>query len=57
MAVLTRINKQLSESGDFVATEGLAGPDQARLVRSETACQSLTASSLSPKSSSSAIGS
>jgi len=33
-AVLTRINKELSESGEFVATEGLAWPDQAKVVRS-----------------------
>lgn len=35
MAVLRNINKELSESGEFVATEGLAGPDQATLVRGE----------------------
>ncbi len=35
MAVLTRINKELRESGEFVANEGLAGPDQARVVRGE----------------------
>jgi hypothetical protein len=35
MAVLKSINKELSESGEFVVTEGLAGPDQARLVRGE----------------------
>jgi hypothetical protein len=34
-AVLTQINKELHESGEFVATEGLAGPDQARVVRGE----------------------
>jgi len=33
-AVLTRINKELSDSGEFVATEGLAWPEQAKLVRS-----------------------
>jgi len=27
------INKELSESGEFVATEGLAWPDQAKVVR------------------------
>lgn len=32
-AVLTGINKELSESGEFVATEGLAWPDQAKIVR------------------------
>ena len=35
MAVLTRINNELCESGEFVANEGLAGPDQARVVRGE----------------------
>ena len=35
MAVLKQIHKELSESGEFVATEGLAGPDQAKLVRGE----------------------
>ena len=33
MAVLKSINKELSESGEFVVTEGLAGPDQAIVVR------------------------
>ena len=32
-AVLQGINKELSESGEFVATEGLAWPDQAKVVR------------------------
>jgi hypothetical protein len=32
MAVLHGINKQLTESGEFIATEGLAWPDQAKLV-------------------------
>jgi hypothetical protein len=32
MAVLRNINKELIESGEFVATQGLAGPDQARIV-------------------------
>jgi hypothetical protein len=31
-AVLKDINKDLTESGEFVATEGLAWPDQARIV-------------------------
>ena len=35
MAILTRINKELSDSGEYVASEGLAGPDQAKLVRGE----------------------
>jgi len=34
MAVLRQINSDLTESGEFVATEGLAWPDQARVVRS-----------------------
>ncbi len=32
-AVLKGINEELSESGEFVATEGLAWPDQAKVVR------------------------
>ena len=32
-AVLQRINKELSESGEFVSTAGLGWPDQARVVR------------------------
>jgi hypothetical protein len=32
-AVLKGINKELSESGEFVATAGLGWPDQARVVR------------------------
>jgi hypothetical protein len=32
-AVLKSINKELSESGGFVATEGLAWPDQAKVVQ------------------------
>jgi hypothetical protein len=35
MAVLTRINKDLTESGEFVATQGLAGPGEAKVVRGE----------------------
>jgi hypothetical protein len=35
MAVLLRINKELSDSGEFVATEGLSGPDEARVVRGQ----------------------
>ena len=35
MAVLKQINKELNESGEFVATEGLVSPDQAKLVRGE----------------------
>jgi hypothetical protein len=33
MAVLVSINKELTESGEFVATQGLAGPDEAKVVR------------------------
>jgi hypothetical protein len=36
MAVLHRINKELSDSGEFVATQGLAGPEEAKVVRGET---------------------
>lgn len=32
-AFLARLNKELSESGEFVATQGLGLPDQARVVR------------------------
>jgi hypothetical protein len=32
-AFLKGLNKELSESGEFVATEGLGMPDQARVVR------------------------
>jgi hypothetical protein len=35
MAVLGSINKELTESGEFVATQGLAGPDEAKVVRGE----------------------
>ncbi len=35
MAVLKSINKELSESGEFVATQGLAGPLQAKVVRGQ----------------------
>jgi hypothetical protein len=35
MAVLQRINKELNDSGEFVATQGLAGPEEARIVRGE----------------------
>jgi hypothetical protein len=34
-AVIARINDELRESGEFVANEGLAGPDQAKVVRGE----------------------
>jgi len=32
-AFLNRFNKELSESGEFVANEGLAAPEQARIVK------------------------
>jgi hypothetical protein len=35
MAVLQRINKDLTESGEFVATQGLAEPKEAKVVRGE----------------------
>jgi hypothetical protein len=33
LAVLRAIGKDLTESGEFVATEGLAWPEQAKIVR------------------------
>ncbi|HVN03946.1 MAG TPA: YciI family protein [Bryobacteraceae bacterium] len=35
MAVLKAIVKELTESGEFVATQGLAAPHQAKVVRGE----------------------
>ena len=35
MAVLGRMSKELTESGEFVATQGLAGPAEAKIVRGE----------------------
>ena len=35
MAALLRINKELTESGEFVATQGLAQPAEAKVVRGE----------------------
>lgn len=35
MAILHRINKNLSDSGEFVATQGLAQPSEAKVVRGE----------------------
>ena len=32
-AFLRKLNKELTESGEFVATAPLAGPDQAKMVR------------------------
>src|SRR6202043_3106203 len=34
-AVLHRINKDLAESGEFVATQGLTQPNEAKVVRGE----------------------
>jgi hypothetical protein len=34
-AYLKGVNKELSESGEFVATEGLAPPEQAKVVRAD----------------------
>jgi hypothetical protein len=33
MAVLASLNRELMESGEFVATQGLAAPQEAKLVR------------------------
>ena len=35
MAVLQSISKELTASGEFVATQGLAAPQEAKLVRGE----------------------
>jgi hypothetical protein len=35
MAVLQRINQDLTESGEFVATQGLVEPKEAKVVRGE----------------------
>jgi hypothetical protein len=35
MSVLVSLNKELTESGELVATQGLAGPDEAKVVRGE----------------------
>lgn len=35
MAVLRMINKELTESGEFVATQGLSEPSEAKVVRGE----------------------
>jgi hypothetical protein len=35
MAVLQRINHDLSESGEFIATQGLTEPKEAKVVRGE----------------------
>src|SRR5216684_4833957 len=42
MAILMSINKKLTESGEFVGTEGLAGPDQAIVVRGQKAGMPIT---------------
>ena len=33
MAVLTSLNRELADSGEFVATQGLAAPHEAKVVR------------------------
>ena len=33
MDVLIRVNRELAEAGEFVATQGLASPHEARMVR------------------------
>jgi len=33
MAVLRSLNRELTESGEFVATQGLAAPQEAKIVR------------------------
>ncbi len=35
MAVLGRINQELTDSGEFIATQGLAEPKEAKVVRGE----------------------
>jgi len=35
MAALHRLNKELTASGEFVATQGLADPGEAKIVRGE----------------------
>jgi hypothetical protein len=42
MAVLRSINQELTESGEFVGTEGLARPDQAIVVRGQKAGMPVT---------------
>ena|ERR1700733_14144231 len=42
MAVLTSITEELTKSGEFVGTEGLAGPDQAKVVRGQKAGMPVT---------------
>src|SRR5258708_31257469 len=42
MAVLGRINKELTESGEFLATQGLAGPGEAKDVPGEKNCMPVT---------------
>ena len=38
---MKRFGKELKDSGELVAAEGLAAPDQARVVRASRACRSL----------------
>lgn len=42
MALLRKISGELTESGVFVATQGLAGPDEAIVVRGVKNCMPVT---------------
>jgi hypothetical protein len=42
MAVLQRLNQELTESGEFVASQGLAEPGEAKVVRGEKNALPLT---------------
>lgn len=42
MAVVREVSQDLTESGEFVATEGLAWPEQAKLVRAGQDGQPIT---------------
>jgi hypothetical protein len=35
IAFMTRVNKELTESGELVDAQGLAGPEQAKIVRAQ----------------------
>lgn len=41
-AFLKSLNKDLTDSGEFVANEPLAGPEQARVVRADKDCAPIT---------------
>jgi hypothetical protein len=34
-SALQRLNQELRDSGEFIATQGLSGPDEAKIVRGE----------------------